>query len=142
MPPVYDQNVPLGAVRCVGVGVCQTSQCTPDVGILVSTCRMTRRVRCRHRRSVTCVLYVLSTRRVWCRRRRSSTVVLHVLSPSCDLYAMNKSITVLPRDPYVLSTEITPIVYQFRPDKRVRSCFLLSVWSCFLLVLLTLTVLP
>ena len=41
MPPVYGQNVPPGAVRCVGVGVCQTSQCTPDVGILVSTCRMT-----------------------------------------------------------------------------------------------------
>ena len=38
MPPVGDLDVLLG--RC-GVLVCQTSQYTPDVGIVVSTCRMT-----------------------------------------------------------------------------------------------------
>ena len=84
-----------------------------------------RRVRCRHRRSVTCVLYILAPRRVWCRRRRSVAGVLYVFSRSGDEYAMKKSVAVLPRDPYVFGAEITPSVYEFRPDKRIwSSCFL------------------
>ena len=88
---------------------------------------VTLRVRARHRRSATSVLHFLSTRRVWCRCRRSSTFVFHVFPPSCYLDAMKKSIAVLPRDPDILSPEVTPTVYQLWSYTRVRSGLLLCV---------------
>ena len=41
MPPVYGRDVLPGTVRRSGVLVCQTSLCTPDVEIPVSTCHLT-----------------------------------------------------------------------------------------------------
>ena len=137
MPPVCGRDVLPGAVRRSGVLACQTSRCTPDVGIPVLTCHLTGARDSAGKGSTSPVgdgvLHFLSTRRVWCRCRRSSTIVFHVFPPSCYPDAMKKSITVLPRDPDILSPEITSTVYQLWSYTRVRSGLLLCVSSWSLL---------
>ena len=116
---------------CVAVGVCRTSQYTPDVEIPVLTYCHGGCLRDSAGKGSTSpagdVRPPLLRRhwRVWCRRRRSSTVVFHVVPPSCDPDAMQKSITFPPRDPDVISSEITPTVYQLRSYPKGAVLFLL-----------------
>ena len=55
-------------------------------------------------------------RRVWCGRRRSGTYVLRVLVCSDHSNTVKEGVSSLPRYAYVHGTEISPIVYEVRPD--------------------------
>ena len=78
-------------------------------------------VRCRHRRSAVGVLSIPLTRRVWFRRRRSTKVLFPGITLSHYPDTMQKGLSVLPRDPDVLCSEVSLSVQQLLPDMRVRS---------------------
>ena len=92
-------------------------------------------VRCRHRRSAVGVLSIPLTRRVWFRCRRSTKVLFPGITLSHYPDTMQKGLSVLPRDPDVLCSEISLSVQQLLPDMRVRSGLTTQVCSGLFLVL-------
>ena len=78
-------------------------------------------VRRRLHRSAVGVLSIPLARRVWFRRHRSTKVLLLGIMLSCYPDTMKEGLSVLPRDPDVLCSEVSPSVQQLLPDVRVWS---------------------
>ena len=92
-------------------------------------------VRCRHRWSAVGVLSIPLTRRVCLCRRRSMKVFFPGVMLTRDPDTMKEGLSVPPRDPDVLCSEVSLSVQQLLPDLRIMSGLVTRICSGLFLVL-------
>ena len=120
-----------GEVRCRCVRHLDAPWCRRTTRRLFATPLVWRR----HHRLAVGVLSIPLTRRVWFCRHRSTKVLLPGIMLTRYPDTMKEGLSVLPRDPDVLCSEVTPSVQQLLPDVRVRSGLTTRVGSGLFLVL-------